>query len=286
MVQPTLILDCHAIAHQSKHAYSGLTYSGVPTGVIFGFLTRLLNLAEQFGTDHIIFTFDSSDSKRRDLFPQYKSKEQEFTPEEIQEYKETKLQIQVLRTEILPYVGFNNLFLEPGYEADDLMASIVLNNKGDFILCTDDRDLYQMLDHCAIFKLKTKKMYYKEDLKKEWNCTPNEWRRMKAYAGCKGDGVPGIPGIGDKSAIKYVQGSLKGKKFQDITFTPNKDIALNRRLTSLPFRGMEPVYIGDPLPLKFWNCTAICETYGLTTLVKGKKLVTWKMLSHEKGVYE
>ena len=140
---PTMIIDAHYIGHQARHVLGDLSHDDVATGVIYGFLGRVLSLGTLFETNEIVFCWDSKKSYRKKLFPDYKKRD--LKPEEIEDRRVMMEQLTKLRREILPKVGFNDNHIQVGCESDDIMASIVFGKLGDFIIITADEDLFQCL---------------------------------------------------------------------------------------------------------------------------------------------
>lgn len=230
---------------------SELTAGGQRTDITFGFLRRILNLAEQLDTSHFIFCWDSRDSIRKRISPKYKRKRIEDDPKKIAQKKQVSKQMKFIREVILPGLGLNNSFMIDGYEADDIIAFIVLEEHGrwyNFIASTDD-DFKQCLGYfTSIYNLKKKKIFSYEDFKKHCgNISPWFWAEAKAIGGCNSDGVLGVSGVADPAkskssdvpvAIKYLKGELKKGKIYDRinSIEMQRRISKNRFLVHLPLR--------------------------------------------------
>ena len=123
-----LLLDVHYLAYRSFHSIGHLSFDDYPTGVLYGIFRDVLQTMERFQTHRAIWCFDHGRSKRHDILPEYKStrrnKRKEASEDEKQRHKEMKEQIKRLRTDLLPRLGFKNVFAEEGYEGDDLIAAI------------------------------------------------------------------------------------------------------------------------------------------------------------------
>ena len=97
-----------------------LSHKGSATGVVFGFLKTVQALQEFFDTPHVVFCWDSKTSKRKEIFPEYKShrrdKYKEMSKEELEFEKKFQSQMKKLRRDYLPTIGYRNVFvLEGGY---------------------------------------------------------------------------------------------------------------------------------------------------------------------------
>lgn len=235
----SLVIDSHFLCHRAIHTLRALDYENGSTGVIFGFLMQLQAYAKTHHTNDIIFCWDSHDSKRKDVFPGYKNRDKvEMTEEEKEDHKRGFDQFDVIRDEIIPAMGFKNSFYQKGYEADDLIATTVMYHEKDFIIITADKDMYQLLDFASIWNPSKKEFYTFEDFWKEWRLPPEEWIKIKSFAGCSSDTIPGIVGVGEKTAAKYLRKELKNttKAFEAIVGS-DELLKRNIELVELPFHG-------------------------------------------------
>lgn len=250
-----IIVDASALGYAAFHTMGHLSYNGQSTGVIYGFLHRILQLAKKFNTNNFITCWDAGRSHRYKAYPQYKwrrwqSREQ-LTELEKKEYESLTLQMMELNHFILPQMGFKNNFIQLEYEADDLIGYWIskLKNSGkQIILVTTDNDMYQCLDHCDIWFPTKKKFFRKKDMIEKFGITPSQWPLAKAIGGCSGDGIAGIEGVGDPKspksmALKYIRGELKKGKIFDKIESKEGQAIINRNLplVSVPYypEGME-----------------------------------------------
>lgn len=242
-----LILDCSALTYAAYYTHGTLSYSGKPTGVIYGFLKQVLTLARKFNTNRFLFCFDAGYSMRVNAYPEYKAnrdkKRKEYTPSEKKSYDSLLYQTIALNHEILPNLGFKNCYIQTLFEADDLIAVLCerLRYKG-LIVVSDDADLYQLLDKCDMYLPKRKKLFTEKDLKRDFGVLAKDWALAKAIGGCEGDNVKGIVGVSDpkkktSKALKYLKNDLnKGVIFDRITSNEGKEIiARNLELVKLPY---------------------------------------------------
>lgn len=241
-MKSTLIIDSNALAYTAFYTVGELSLDEVKTGVVFGFLRNVLSLARRFDTNDIIFCWDSQKSRRRIIYPEYKKKRhKDKDPLEIKKLKEAFKQFNVLRSDILPRLGFNNVFRFTGYESDDIIAIICKEYPElTHVIATTDSDLYQLMENrgessTLIFNLKTKKNYYPEMFEKDYKITCDKWAEVKAIAGCSTDEVKGIEGVGEKTAIKYLNGELNKGKILSRILDGEDIIERNRKLVKLPF---------------------------------------------------
>lgn len=254
----------------------GLSYENKPTNVIYGFLRTVMALQELFQTKCIVFCWDSKSSKRKELFSGYKKKRsqryKEWTPKEFRQEKAFRVQMKKLRKMYLKQIGYRNVFCQQGYEADDLMASVAYNLPKDdeAVIITSDQDLLQCVRYnVSFYDPRKNKVITLQKFSKEHGIIPKQWVLMKCYAGCSTDEVPGIRGIGEKTAIKYIQGELRDttKAYQKIHIEGLSIIEQNYPLVCLPFEDTKVFRLKkDKLSLKGWQ--KVIEKLGMKSLRK------------------
>jgi len=245
----TLLIDGSAIAYAALHSVGYLSYNGKETGVIYGFLRKLLSLSKQFQTNKFIICWDSPINHRYTAYPQYKEnrkKNKSKTVEDEIAYRSVSLQRTELAERVLPFLGFENNFIRDGFEGDDVLAYWALKlrkTKSRVIMVTSDNDMYQCLNHCDIWSPQKKKFFTEKHLLKEFGVSPDQWAFAKAIGGCDGDGVAGIVGASDpkkssSKALKYILGKLnKGKILDRIESKEGqKIIKRNLPLVTLPYK--------------------------------------------------
>jgi len=275
-----VIVDCNYLAYVNKFALSqGLTYRGNPTEIIFGFLRHVNELSRQFQTNQFVFCWDSHKSIRKEIYPEYKANRHlDKTQEDISGDKIAYAQFNELKDYVLPKMGFANVFYKDQYESDDIIASIVKNNKIEgkrYVVVSNDSDLYQLLDDCKMYNISKKCLTTKETFIREHGIGPERWHLVKAIAGCSTDNVFGIVGVGEKTAIKYLNGELKiGKKTKDIE--NSYDIFhRNLKLVTLPFDGIGTFNIRMQECFSEKNFITICEDFGFNSFLTQRYLQSW-----------
>lgn len=245
-----LIIDCSSLIYSAYFTMGNLSYNNERTGVIFGFLKKVLKLAKDFDTNKFYFCWDHGQNKRKEVYPKYKAnRHKNWSEQEKIEFDLMHKQGEELYIMTLPGIGFKNSFQQTGYEADDLMAVIASrlhdqNRKA--IMITSDADMYQCLDKCDIVNPSTMKRMTAKILLEEYRVTPNQWCICKSLGGCSGDNVIGIVGIADpkkktSKALKYICGELKkGKIYERIESEEGqKIIERNISIVTLPFKPEE-----------------------------------------------
>jgi len=239
-----MIVDCHSLCHAAKAVGSDWALSGHKTGVVYIFMRKLLSIAKLVRPSKIVFAWDSSTSLRKGLSAEYKANRHEVdkTPQQEMVNLISYPQFDSLRDDVLPRIGFNNVFIQDGYEADDIIASVAIGadvDGQDVVIVSTDQDLLQMLsDRVSILNHISRKVTTREDFVAEWRIEPYLWASVKAIAGCAGDNVIGLRGVGEKTAVKFLRGDIGPNSKVWRRIVDNYDqIAKNLHLVLLPFEG-------------------------------------------------
>lgn len=277
--QDTIIIDSNYIGHRARHSRGGLSYESKGTGVVFGFLSDLLTFHAMFQHSDFVFCWDSRKSIRKHRYPWYKLRPA-ISDEDKEALQDAIRQFDLLREEILPTLGFNNILLKTGYESDDIFAHLVKKWEGPFVIVTADGDILQLLNHCRIYNPNSNKMITASRFKHDYGLLPSQWVRVKAIGGCESDKIPGVPRVAEKTAIKYLKGELKSttKAFKDITSEEGKAIeARNRWLVELP---LEDFDIPDKVENTFSmdGFFEVCTKYGLDSFLELDTLSRWESM--------
>ena len=265
-----LIHDLHHLAWRAFHVTGGLKYGGDSTGVIFGVLREIQGTGRLFPDPIVVIACDSRKSLRRDIFPGYKDRAPKNETEEEKLAREDCIrQIGVLKKEVLPVIGFKNIFEYDGFEADDIIAELVFRKSkwGKPLIITGDEDMYQLLARCNMWIPGKRKMMNERKFTDEYGIPPVMWKEVKAIGGCSSDTVPGVKGVGPPSAIKYLLGKMPGgamkRKIQEAEESGSLD--LMRKLVYLPFPGT-PVSSLRPTVCNREGFLDVCDKYGMNTL--------------------
>jgi DNA polymerase-1 len=196
------ILDAFSLIYQVFHAIPLMTGpAGQPTHAVFGIFRDLLNLIKTRKPDYLAAAFDGAGRVfRSDLFADYKAQRKEM-PDELQ------AQIPVIRR---LFEAFNvPVLMYEGYEADDVIATLARRGAErdlDVYLCTADKDARQLLnDRIRIYNLRKQQVFDAAALKADWGVTPEQVVDLLALTGDAVDNVPGVPGIGVKTAAKLLE---------------------------------------------------------------------------------
>lgn len=216
----TVIVDCSSVGYASYYGCrEKLEHDGQRTEVIYSFLTSLLGFYKAFGTKKFAFAFDSRQSYRKKKYPWYKRRDTKVKEDDEAsadaEWEALFSQFRLLRQYVLPTMGFTNILQQRGVEADDLIASAVMNNPKPMIAVSTDEDLFQLLNHCDQFNHRKKEIMTRARFEEVYQIKPEQWVEVKKLAGCSSDKIPGIPRVGEKTAISFLRGEIKSGKTLD-----------------------------------------------------------------------
>lgn len=194
------IIDTFGFFFRLYYAMSGLkTKDGRPSSMVHGFANFIANLRNEFSSDYIIFALDSRGKTfRSQIDPNYKTNRQ--TPPEA---LVAQLPICI---DMIEKMGLYSYSAE-GYEADDIIASVVkkYKNTHKINIVTHDKDLYQLIDkNVKIYSPAKKVLYDEEGCYEKYGVYPDQIRDFLAICGDSSDNIPGIKGIGEKGAKKLL----------------------------------------------------------------------------------
>jgi len=240
------ILDGNSLLYRAFFALPDMsTKEGLHTNAVYGFLSMLLKLREDIGPDYIITAFDKSKKTfRHDEYEEYKAGRKKTPPE-------LTMQFPVIR-EILSKMGIGVFELE-GYEADDLIgtfSSIAEKEGMEVFVVTGDKDALQLAtDHVNIVinkkGISEKEIYNKERFISDFGVTPTQYIDVKGLMGDKSDNIPGVPGVGEKTAFKLIKeygsmenllmniDSVSGKKLKESLVQYSEQAMLSKRLATI-----------------------------------------------------
>lgn len=208
-----ILLDSNAIIHRAFHALPPLsTKSGVLTNAVYGYALALLSVLEKFQPDGAVATFDLRGPTFRHVqYDGYKAKRKK-APDEL--YDQIPLVKDLVRAFGIP------IWEKEGFEADDMIGTFSRSKElADFekIIITGDLDALQLVDEKTkvyVFRkgIKDAVVYDQAAVKERFGLDPVQLRDYKGLRGDASDNIPGVKGIGEKTAIDLLQrfGSLKG----------------------------------------------------------------------------
>ncbi|WP_229874243.1 DNA polymerase I [Amycolatopsis deserti] len=265
-----LLIDGHSMAYRAFFAVPAdrfKTSTGQVTNAVFGFTSMLINLLRDEQPTHLAVAFDvSRQTFRSETFAEYKAT-RTSTPDEF------KGQVDLVK-DVLGVLGIPVLTKE-NYEADDIIATLTTQATAQgyqVLICTGDRDALQLVDDAVTVLYPRKGVsdlvrYDPAGVSEKYGLTPSQYPDFAALRGDPSDNLPGIPGVGEKTATKWIQqfGSLaalidrvdevKGK-VGDALRAHLDSVMLNRQLTEL-VRDVPLDATPDDLALKPWDRDAV-----------------------------
>jgi len=273
--KPTLLLlDGNSLAYRAFYALPAenfKTRSGLTTNAVYGFTAMLINLLRDENPTHVAAAFDvSRQTFRSERFPEYKAT-RSSTPDEF------RGQIDITK-EVLAALGITTL-AEPGYEADDLIATLATQADREgyrVLVVTGDRDALQLVNDNVTVLYPRKGVsdltrFTPEAVVEKYGMTPAQYPDFAALRGDPSDNLPGIPGVGEKTASKWIveYGSLQGLvdkvdtvkgKVGDALRANLSTVILNRELTDL-VRDVALAQTPDMLRLVPWDREQIHQLF-------------------------
>ena len=242
-----LLLDGHSLAYRAFYALPVENFStttGQPTNAVYGFTSMLVNLLRDEQPSHVAVAFDvSRKSFRTDKFPEYKATRSK-SPDEF------KGQVELIK-EVVRALGITALELE-GFEADDIIATLTNQATAQSMtvgIVSGDRDTFQLVDQNTTVLYPKKGVsdlarMTPEAIEEKYGLTPTQYPDFAALRGDPSDNLPGIPGVGEKTAVKWLTayGNLPGLidhvdevrgKVGDALREAVPQVLMNRELTEL-----------------------------------------------------
>ncbi len=192
-----LLIDANSIVHRAYHALPNLmTSKGAHTGAIYGFLTIFLRIVAELSPTHVAAAFDlKAPTFRHRLYAPYKGTRKPMDAELAEQFEPLKELLALMR---VPVVN------KEGYEADDILGTLSAHTDDDTVILTGDRDSFQLVSPTTRIYWTKKGVSDVEviDLARlaADGFTPQSFIDYKALRGDPSDNIPGVPGVGEKTA--------------------------------------------------------------------------------------
>ncbi len=262
------LIDAFSLIFQVFHAIPQMTSpAGLPTNALFGFTKDMIYIRKERTPTHLVVCFDLPGKTFRDeMFAEYKAQRAEM-PDDLQ--LQMPMIEQMLEAMQIPVVKL------PGFEADDLIATLAdagAKRGMDVFICSSDKDCRQLLsDKINVFNLRKQIVYNAASLLEDWGVRPEQVVDFQTLVGDSVDNVPGVEGVGPKTATKYLQeygtvdnlikhiDDLKGKKKENLqAFLPN--LERSRRLVTLE-RNVQVPLDWDAWKLRDWDGAKLFDLF-------------------------
>jgi len=269
-----LLLDGHSLAYRAYYALPVENFStttGQPTNAVYGFASMLINVLRDEQPSHVAVAFDvSRQTFRSQAYAEYKATRQ-ATPTEF------KGQVPLIR-ELLEALGIPSVAVD-GFEADDVIATMTMEAVADgaqVLIVTGDRDAFQLVTDRVTVLYPRKGV---SDLARmtpaaivdKYGLEPSQYPDYAALRGDPSDNLPGIPGVGEKTAAKWIgtYGSLAGLvdradevpgKAGEALRTALPQVLVNRQLTTLRSDVPVPVSV-QSCRRRAWDLAAVDQLF-------------------------
>ncbi|MFS8501005.1 MAG: DNA polymerase I, partial [Caldicoprobacter sp.] len=247
MGQPrVMIIDGNSLMHRAFYALPMLTNKkGTPTNAVYGFTNMLLRLIQDYKPNYLGVAFDKKGPTfRHEVYADYKATRQKTPEELIPQFDLLKKMLQLMGIAI---------YEVDGYEADDILgtfARLARERGWEAYLVTGDRDALQLVSPEVRVIMTRKgisdvKVFDVEEIEKEYGLTPSQIIDLKALMGDSSDNIPGVPGIGEKTALKLLHqyhtveqvldnaDKISGKKLKEALIKYREQAMLSKRLATI-----------------------------------------------------
>jgi len=248
-----LVDGSHAI-FRAYHALPHLsTRQGVPTNAVYGFTTMVLKAIREGSPTHFAVAFDEeAKAARAEIYTEYKATRGPPPDDLKPQFPLVRRVLEALR---IPAIGF------PGYEADDVIATLTRRARAlgwEVVIVTGDKDLMQMVDGSVrSYDSMYEKWYGPKEVEEKWGVPPAQVADLLALTGDKIDNIPGVPGVGEKTAAQLLKdyGSLenvlahaaevKKPKLRENLLASVENVRRGRKLIALYDQLALPVQLED-----------------------------------------
>ena len=236
------LIDTSALVHRAFHAIRPLTTtSGQPTNALFGLCQMLMKVLNDFQPTHAAAALDLKEKTwRHEVFPAYKANRSAPDPELVAQFP---LVPRLLAAFSLPAIGV------PGYEADDIIATLTRRGLAagfEILIVSGDKDLMSLVgDKVVMYDTMKDKRYDLKAVRERHGVTGERLLDLLALAGDSADNIPGVPGIGPKSALKLLAefgdldtllakaDAIERKGWREKMLAHKNEAKLSRRLVTL-----------------------------------------------------
>lgn len=253
-----LIIDGNSLANRAFYAIPMLSNSqGFITNAIYGFYNMLVRVIEEEKPEYLVVAFDKGKVVfRHELYAEYKGT-RKGTPDELRpQFPVLKDLLRVMNVAIVEMDGF---------EADDLIGTLVRRGEKEGmvnLVVTGDRDAFQLISPQTKVYLTRKgiteiELYDEKQLNEKYGLTPGQMIDVKGLMGDASDNIPGIPGVGEKTAVKLVKEyanleqvlahweDFQGKKLGELLHTYRDQALLSKKLATIVLDAPLEIEIGE-----------------------------------------
>lgn len=203
MEKKLVIIDGSSLLYRAFYALPILSYNGIPTNAVMGFLNMLYDIYRKMDPEYVAVSFDKSkDTFRSELYKDYKSTRKPAPPELIPQFDLIREALRTLGAAVYEVAG---------YEGDDILGTLAAHYEEEMpvVIVTGDRDALQLSNEQTTVYITQKGVsrmaaMTPEAIFEKYQITPRQVIDMKALMGDTADNIPGVPGIGEKTALKLL----------------------------------------------------------------------------------
>lgn len=256
-----MVIDGNSLMHRAYYAIRGLTNrKGLPTNAVYGFTNILLKLLQDYEPDYIGVAFDKkAPTFRHEEYEEYKATRQK-TPEDL------IIQFDTVK-ELLKRMNIA-IYEIDGYEADDILGTFarIAEEKGlRALLVTGDRDALQLVSqNTRVLLIRSRagtsevEIFGPEELKNTYGLTPEQVIDLKGLMGDSSDNIPGVPGVGEKTALKLLKqyATLENilENIDEISGKKLKENLTNYREQAILSKKLATIVTNVPIDIKLEDC--------------------------------
>ncbi len=269
-----LLIDGHS---QAYRAYFGMkaplsTRAGEPTAAVYGFARKLLSTLRDYQPDYVAVALDTGDTWRHAEFPAYKGTRDAMPDDLRTQMGRIEEFLQAFNIPVVTYTNF---------EADDILGTLAkaaATQGAEVLVMTGDRDMFQLVDeHVKILYTSggpnpVTSVYGREQITERYGLTPEQFTDFKALMGDTSDNIPGVPGVGEKTAVKLLQqygsldeicanlGQISGDKLRQSLTAAQEQLRRNKRLVTIQ-TDLELRYDADACRLRDYDRDAVAALF-------------------------
>lgn len=237
-----VIIDGYGFLFRAYHSMPPLTNpDGIPVGAVYGFTSMLMRVLKDANPSHVVVVFDVGKKNfRHYIYPEYKANRPEPPDDLRPQFPLVREAVQALNIKILEIEG---------YEADDIIATLAkmaLKNKEEVLIVSSDKDLMQLINgHTRMYDAIRNKLIGEKEVEEKWGVKPELMLDLLAMIGDSSDNIPGLPGIGPKTAALLLKeygswqnvyqsaNNIKQSKRRQIIESGGKIVELSKSLIKL-----------------------------------------------------
>ena len=216
------LIDGSSYIYRAFYALPHLsTTKGLPTNAIYGFTNMLLKVIKEYRPEYMVVVFDAKGPTfREDLYREYKAQRPAMPEELIPQIPYIKEIVSAFHIPVIEKEGF---------EADDVIGTIVEDLKGkdvEIVIVTGDKDMLQLVsDHVTLLDTMKGRRYGVKEVLERYGVPPEKVVEIMGLAGDSIDNIPGVPGIGEKTAVKLIKefGTIE-RAIDNVDSIPNRRV--------------------------------------------------------------